>query len=142
MKKGVFFLCWYWLMLVATALFLFSLTAPNFVLLSWQPYWVWQTWMWSTFFDNRQLLAYTYIGLLLGLMCSYAGLLVVLWNQQTKIHTWIRKNTLRTVVYLVIGVAPLCLGMNGLSYDLFNYAFNAKMVIVYGANPHQQMQLC
>ncbi len=39
----------------------------------------------------------------------------------------------------VLGI--LVLGHNALSHDIFNYLFNAKMVLEYGSNPHVQTAL-
>lgn len=46
-----------------------------------------------------------------------------------KVFTWI----------VILGV--LLLGHNALSHDIFNYIFNAKMVLTYGADPHVKTAL-
>lgn len=47
--------------------------------------------------------------------------------------------------YLILALAiillPLLFSYNALSHDVFNYLFNAKMVVVYQANPHIQVAL-
>jgi hypothetical protein len=40
--------------------------------------------------------------------------------------------------FFIIVSLPLIVSYNALSYDLFNYIFNAKMVVEFGANPHLQ----
>jgi len=45
------------------------------------------------------------------------------------------------LIALVIILIPLLFSYNALSHDMFNYLFNAKMVLVYQANPHVQVAL-
>ncbi|MBU0578649.1 hypothetical protein KJ628_01565 [Patescibacteria group bacterium] len=120
----------YFLLLTIYAVFSYSLTAPNLVLTSWPPYWRFQTWMWSNFFNNRQLLTCSYLALLISLFITYFKI----------IKTWPKKQQISRWLPLLIA-SPLILSNNALSYDVFNYIFNAKMVVVYQANPHLQTAL-
>lgn len=126
-KRLLFPLLAYFLSLVAYAIFSYSLTAPNLILSNWEPYWEFQTWMWRTFFNDRVLLSQTYLGVLMVIVGAYFWLVHSLTQATPKLKSW-----------LVVGlmVAPLFLSNNALSYDVFNYIFNAKMVVVYQADPH------
>ena len=120
----------YFLLLVIYTIFSYSLTAPNLVLNSWPPYWRFQTWMWNNFFNNRQLLTYSYLILLVSLFMTYFRIIKI-WPKTRKMTWWLP----------LLITSPLILSNNALSYDVFNYIFNAKMVVVYQANPHLQMAL-
>jgi hypothetical protein len=120
----------YFLLIAVYTIFSYSLTAPNLVLTSWSPYWKFQTWMWNTFFNNRQLLTYTYLGLMSGVFINYFYL-IKNWPKKQKISWWLP----------LLIASPLVFSNNALSYDVFNYIFNAKMVVVYQANPHLQTAL-
>ncbi len=130
-KRSWFILLIWWLSWLVFALFSYSLTAPNLILTNWPPYWQFQTWMWQTFFNNRVLLTYTYIGILLTLFVVYTLMLVALSKQKIILKWW--------HVALTLGI--LLFANNALSYDVFNYIFNAKMVLIYHANPHIKVAL-
>lgn len=132
-KWLVFWLILYLASLIVYTIFSFSLTAPNLILSNWEPYWQFQTWMWRTFFNHRPLLTQTYVAVMAGLFVPYFGLITQLRKVSIK-HTpiWI-------IVLLLIG--PILFASTALSYDVFNYIFNAKMVWVYQANPHVQVAL-
>lgn len=121
----------YFIVLLVYAVFSYSLTAPNLIITSWPPYWQFQLWMWRTFFENHQLLTYTYIGLVAVLFGVYAGL--VRWLSTSGFK-------LTLITYLLV-LSPLLLAYNALSHDVFNYMFNAKMVRVYQADPHVKVAL-
>ncbi|PIR58596.1 MAG: hypothetical protein COU69_04710 [Candidatus Pacebacteria bacterium CG10_big_fil_rev_8_21_14_0_10_56_10] len=112
----------------------FSLTAPNLVLTGWPPYWQFQTWMWQTLFNNRPLLTGLFAVVAVWLVVSYGGLVMSL--VKAKLPGW-----RRLVIGWLVITAPLLVASNALSYDVFNYIFNAKMVLVYQANPHVQVAL-
>ena len=120
----------YFLLLVIYTVFSYSLTAPNLVLTSWSPYWQFQTWMWNSFFNNRLLLTNSYLILLISLFITYFNIIKI-WPKKQKMSWW---------VPLLIA-SPLIFSNNALSYDIFNYIFNAKMIVVYQANPHLQTAL-
>lgn len=124
------YLLFYFLLLIIYTVFSYSLTSPNLVLTSWTPYWRFQTWMWSNFFNNRQLLTYSYLALMIPLFVTYFKI----------IKSWPKKQNISWWLPLLIA-SPLVLSNNALSYDVFNYIFNAKMVVVYQANPHLQTAL-
>jgi len=133
MNKSTFWwLGLYVLLLTLYSLWSFSLTDPNLVLSSWSPYWQFQQWMWQTFFHHSQLLTGSFVLLMIGLCLTWSGLMQSL-------------TPLLRTRQLLIGVAivclPLCFSYNALSHDVFNYIFNAKIVVVYHQNPHQKVAL-
>ncbi len=133
----------YFLLLVIYTIFSYSLTAPNLVLSNWSPYWRFQTWMWANFFNNRQLLTGTYLILLVSLFMTYFRIIKI-WpkTQQGEWQSQRRYPGVKMVWWLPLLIAsPLVLSNNALSYDVFNYIFNAKMVVAYQANPHLQTAL-
>lgn len=114
--------------------FSFSLTDPNLVITTWEPYWNFQQWMWRTFFENSQLLSWTFGVIVTLLVISYLGMVIhLIKNKNYPVRVLIASFT------LVVGV--LFFSYNALSHDVFNYMFNAKMVMVYDADPHQQVAL-
>ncbi len=120
----------FFLLLIIFSLFSYSLTHPSLVLLGWQPYWNFQTWMWKTFYNNRQLLAYSYVGIVSLLFATY------LWILRTGERTKLKISWRQAAVAFAVIITPLIFSYNALSSDVFNYIFNAKMVLVYKANPH------
>lgn len=134
MIKRVYWLVGVYLIaLIAYAVFSYSLTAPNLILSSSSLFWDFQTWMWKTFFNDRQLLSTMYVGLMIVLFSIYS---LIVKNIKTI------EISKKVVVSTVIACAlPLLVANNALSYDVFNYIFNAKMVSVYQANPHLQVAL-
>lgn len=127
----------YFILLCAYSLFSFSLTDPNLVLSQWPPYWAFQQWMWQTFFHNSQLTTYAYLGLIGSLFAVYASVIRKL--QQSSLEY--EKTWKQYVVIYGLLILPLLFSYNALSHDVFNYIFNAKMVAVYQANPHQAVAL-
>lgn len=118
----------------------YSLTAPNLILSSWPPYWQWQLWMWRTFFNDRPLLANSYLAIVSAWWLVFAGLLWSLAQQNWQL-SWRGSSWGRWLLIAVIMISPLLLANNALSYDVFNYIFNAKMVVVFQANPHVKVAL-
>lgn len=121
----------YGLILAVYAWWTWILTAPNLILSHWQPYWQWQTWMWSTFYSQRNLIT----GLFLLLVVALFALFLLIVKKERFLSL---KNF---ALAWVIVITPLLFSFNALSFDVFNYIFNAKMVAVYQANPHQKVAL-
>lgn len=119
----------YFIFLVLFAIFSYGLTAPNLILSQNESFWRFQSLMWETFFNNRPLLIQVYSVLLGGLFLSFFGLLIALGKK------WAWKKFFLVFFLLII---PLLFSSTSLSYDVFNYIFNAKIAIVYGENPHIQ----
>ncbi len=119
------------------AVFSFSQTDPNLVLLNWSPYWQFQLWMWETFFKNPVLTAWSYGVLLSVLFSLYLLIIQKLERSSIEYEVGWKKGIL---IYGLL-LSPLLLSYNALSHDVFNYIFNAKMVVQYHANPHIQVAL-
>lgn len=119
------------------AIYSFSMTDPNLVLSTWQPYWEFQQWMWQTFFVNEQLLTITYASLIIILVGSHLGLVRSI--DRSRSFPTVSLN--RILLGLLALSLPLLVSYNALSHDVFNYMFNAKMVAIYQANPHVQVAL-
>jgi len=116
------------------AIFSYALTDPNLVLISWPPYWRFQQWMWQTFLHQRELLTQVYVLFITGFFVVY------LFGLKLTTHTQSLSSKKLLFAYL-LAVSPLFFSYNALSHDVFNYIFNAKMVLVYQANPHVQVAL-
>lgn len=130
MQRGLW-LSVYFLVLVLYAVFSYALTDPNLVLTGWAPYWQFQQWMWQTFFHHRPLLTGTYLLLI--------SLATISWWQLCR---QLQQASYRHVLLYSLGLAlPLLFSYNALSHDVFNYLFNAKMVVVYQQDPHQRVAL-
>lgn len=111
----------------AYTIFSYSLTDPNLVLTTWMPYWHFQTWIWETVFTNNVLLTQLYTILVVSLSVVYMIVITLLKkNEPVK-----RAHLLGYGLILVI----LLFSYNALSHDVFNYMFNAKIVVVYHNNP-------
>lgn len=124
----------YFLALSLYAIFSYSLTAPNLVLSQNPTFWHFQSYMWKTFFNNRQLLTQTYV----ALMILNFGTFFLFVSQLLKKQ----KLSFKTLaVFLAMLCLPLLISNNALSYDVFNYIFNAKMVSFYHVDPHVQVAL-
>lgn len=113
----------------AFTLLSFSLTDPNLVLSNNEWYWQFQIYMWRTFFDNPPFQGKVFSLLFLYIVSSYIYLMYVC----KKIE-----NIPKKIIYFLITAttALLFVSYNALSHDIFNYIFNAKMVLVYNLDPH------
>lgn len=141
------------------SVFSFSLTDPNLVISQADGYVAFQAWMWANFFNNPRLLTGTYIFLLSVAFGVYFLLYRRLKSHDTSLVTGrveacaLYRTTNFSVKYLfsstykkallffLLLILPLTFSYNALSHDVFNYMFNAKMVVEFGANPHEQVAL-
>ncbi len=130
----------YSLLLLVYAIYSYSMTAPNLVLSSNPVYWRFQTYMWETFFNNRPLLTYTYVVLITMIFGVYYILIKRITDCGLRVSN--RKSYfVNRIIVVLLAIAPLVLAINALSYDVFSYIFNAKMVTYYHANPHVSVAL-
>ena len=127
MKK--FLLISYFLLFVIFAIFSFVLTDPNLILLKSDYFISFQTYLWQNFLPMQNARTIFY-GVLIFLIFANYILILKNWSE-LNLHS--RKNFWK---FLIIISLPLVFSYNALSHDLFNYIFNAKMVIEFGANPH------
>ncbi len=119
---------------IAYAVWSYSLTDPNLVLTSWQPYWDLQQWLWKHIWQQPQLLTSIYEVLIFSLFGWYGYLLFFL----NKNHSIKISNLFASWLVLIL---VFVFSQNALSHDIYNYLFNAKMVLQYHANPHIQTAL-
>lgn len=127
-----FWLGLYWFVLVCYSFFSYSLTDPNLVLIDWQPYWNFQQFMWQTFFSNAQLLTATYLVLVVLVFGVFLQILRVLQRSSLEYQ----KQPLQLILLYGVIISPILFSYNALSHDVFNYIFNAKMLLLYDLNPH------
>lgn len=129
----------YFLLLVLYSFFTYGLTAPNLLLLNQDWFIKWQFWMWEQIFNQRDLAVKLYVNLIIALFFIY---LIILKKYSKQIFDFAHaKQIKKTLIIFLLIISPLVLSFNALSYDVFNYIFNAKMVLVYQANPHQKTAL-
>lgn len=122
----------YLLLLLVYAVFSFSFTDPNLVFTSNELYWQFQSFMWRTFFSNERLQATLYSLLVISLSIAW----VWLAHDLKTLHKKGQLTMKRGFLVLMLASLPLIFSYNALSHDVFNYMFNAKMVIEYGKDPH------
>lgn len=117
----------YLFFLISFAIWSYSLVHPSLVLTNFAPYCNFQQWMWQTFYSQRLLLVIAYLVIFIGLWVSF-------YYWQKSLPKKISRRSL--LLLLAIICLPLLISHNALSADIFNYLFNAKMVVVYQQNPH------
>ncbi len=127
MKK--FWLISYFFLFVIFALFSFVVADPNLILLKYDWFVNFQTYLWKNVLPLQSFRTVFFFVLVVLIFANY---LLILKNFE-KLNLNSRKNFWQ---FLIIISLPLILSYNGLSHDLFNYIFNAKMVVEYGTNPH------
>jgi hypothetical protein len=129
---------WWWLGMPLAALaywvWSFTLTDPNLVFTSWAPYWQFQQWAWQLGrFAEWQ--AWWYV----AIVGVWWFVTAQLWRASSasepnttprSVPAWLSSVCLVATLLILVG------SNNALSHDLFNYLFNAKMVMVYGHDPH------
>ena len=125
----------YFLSLVLYSFLSYSLTDPNLVLSSWTPYWHWQQWMWQNIWQEPVKQTWLFGANFAFLFGSYFWLITAIQSLKQSLN-WKHVGLL-----IAICTAPLFFSYNALSHDVFNYIFNAKMVVTYHQNPHQHVAL-
>ncbi len=125
--------------LIGYSIWSYGLTDPNLVLINWEPYWQFQQWAWQTFFHNRPMQTITYVVLISLLFVNYGVITWLFRKLELKMETF-KKFLVAMGIYLFV-ISPLLFSYNALSHDVFNYIFNARMVIEYQANPHSEVAL-
>src|SRR5690606_27208339 len=101
----------------------------NLTLINWAPFTVWQAQRWNELLSP------------VALAQQYSGVVFVWWAAFIAVLLWLRAGyTLgkQKVVWclLALTIGGLLVGHNAQSRDIYNYLFNAKMVMEYGADPH------
>ncbi|MBU1033776.1 hypothetical protein KKI22_02380 [Patescibacteria group bacterium] len=121
----------YFFLFVVFAIFSFVLTDPNLTLLNLNFFVSLQTYLWQHVLPLQNFRTIFYGVLIILIFINY---LLILKNWHD-LKLDVRQNFWK---FLIIVSLPLIFSYNALSHDLFNYIFNAKMIIEYGANPHVQ----
>ena len=109
------------------AFYSYALLDPNLVLNSHPLYWQFQQFMWSLGYHQRFLSLLIYTGII--------TLLIVSWKCIASSALHLRKSVLITALFF------LCVAHPALSHDVFNYMFNAKMLVKYQLDPHVHVAL-
>lgn len=124
----------YFILYLVFAIFSFVLTDPNLILLKADWFLNFQTFLWRNILPLQNLRTVFFFFLLILIFLNY---LLILKNW-SKLNLDSRQNFWR---FLILISLPLVISYNALSHDLFNYIFNAKMVVEFGANPHLKTAL-
>lgn len=143
----------YVLFILFYSLWTYTQTDPNLLLLNWQPYINFQNWMWQV---NDQFVTISYVAILVGLFMTYWLILREIKDKKSKIKniffesltkifpsflTNHKSQTTNHLQFFVPILVILLVSYNALSHDIFNYIFNARMVLKYGADPHVRTAL-
>jgi hypothetical protein len=121
------------LLLFIYSVYSFSQTDPNLVLSSSFTFWDFQQSMWQLGYHNRPTSTLIYVSIIVGLFLIYRLILTQLKNKAL--------GPRQAAIIFLLSIAALLPSYPGLSHDIFNYIFNAKMVVEYRANPHIQVAL-
>ena len=137
-KKLLFWLILIFLVNLFYCWWSYFLTDANLVISQYQVYYQWQTQMWQFLLNNRQTVANIFILITLAQFAIYVATILQL-SKLRIVAKRIELNKL-AIVWLII-ISPLIFSYNALSHDVFNYMFNARMVIKYHADPHVKVAL-
>lgn len=112
----------------------YALVDTNLTLFSNPMFTRWQASRWDDLVQP-DLIAWQYAGVVLALWSGFLMFLarLSLMGKSIKFQT--------VAMALGVSVFLLMLAQNPLSRDIYNYLFNAKMVVAYQANPHLQSAL-
>ncbi|MBI5151232.1 MAG: hypothetical protein HZA34_01530 [Candidatus Pacebacteria bacterium] len=127
MKRLIAYIC----VLLSTlgyVVYSYSQLDPNLVLSSFGPYWRFQEMMWQMGYHQRDLSAVYFTVIILFFF-------VGAWMAYTSLQEHEKWSLFFTVIVLMF------VAHNALSHDIFNYMFNARMVVKYQADPHVRVAL-
>lgn len=100
----------------------------NLVLTSIPTYWDLQQWLWQVLLPKNNLIVKIFILLIILFFIAYLGILLT-----AKKIVFSKKEL---IIALILIFVPFLIAHNALSHDIFNYIFNAKIVVDYRGNPH------
>jgi len=144
---------------VLYSVFSFSLTDPNLVLFQATWYQNFQQYMWEVFFKNPVVLTTAYLALIVAGFAIYVAIYRRFHSKDSlalaeRVEEYALYRTThfslkyifsrmysKAFIFFILLVVPLTFSYNALSHDVFNYMFNAKMVVEYKVNPHEQVAL-
>ena len=101
---------------------------PNLVISSFPPYWNLQQQLWQIGYHQRDFSSVLFAGLMVLMSVSVVGVLRFFTEQKKK-------------RFFIFAILILIFSHNALSHDIFNYLFNARMVVTYQTNPHTHIAL-
>ncbi len=119
----------YLFLILLWTIFSFVLTDPNLILINNRSYVDWQQFLWQNILPNNCLRVGIYLTLIVALIINYLYL-IKFWPKKIKF------SDKKIIITLLILISVLLISYNALSHDVFNYIFNARILIKYGANPH------
>lgn len=128
----------YWVLLWIYAIWSYSLVDPNLTLWSNETFINFTSSLQQVLLSNRTWLTLIFGILVVAMWVLYLSILRL--TTQLSIN-YSKKLSIKLFFLGIIFILPLLLTYNALSHDIFNYIFNARMVIEYQANPHQQVAL-
>ena len=129
----------YFVVGVGYLLWSYLLTDGNLILTQWSVYWQWQLSMWQLARELPQIVNQGYLTLVVILYLLY--FLIIRFVPDFSVTLRSPKLLFKLVGIWSVIILPLIFAYNAHSHDLFNYIFNARMVVEYQANPHEQVAL-
>lgn len=112
------------------SIFSYVFADTNLVLNSNPWYWNAQQWLWHNILPNNNLL----VAIFASLIILFFGLYLAILYLAKKNNKLFSKREL--ILFMTLIFVPFLFAHNALSHDIFNYIFNAKVVLEYGDNPH------
>lgn len=122
MKRTLFFLGLFLTALIAFSVYSYALVDPNLVLSQNDSFWRFQQFMWQIGYHQPDLRTLLYV----MIVCC----LVVTWRFVSNAQARVKRFGLGACILILFFAHP------ALSHDVFNYMFNARMIIEYGLDPH------
>jgi hypothetical protein len=128
-RFGVLLLVVWGLVITCLAWWSYAFLDLNLTLSTWGPYVTWQAYRWND------------LQFPLLIAQQYAAMVLVWWIVFLAVILWIRKGSSPGKIWVIGGLVALAVGgllagHNAQSRDIYNYLFNAKMVVQYQADPH------
>jgi len=130
LRPFFYFLTFYLFLFLIWTIFSFVFTDPNLILINNESFINWQKFLWENILPNTYLRTGIYLTLVTSLIINYLYL-IKFWPKK------INFSDKKILFFLIILFLILLFSYNALSHDVFNYIFNARMLIKYGANPHR-----
>jgi hypothetical protein len=118
----------YPLVIFLYAIYSFALTDPNIIYSNNRVFMGFQQFMWGIGYEHRLLSSLIYLSLICLIFVIYFYTLHQIKNKKFSIKT--------ATKILLVSIVILIFSNPALSHDIFNYIFNARMIVDYGANPH------
>lgn len=114
--------------LLLYAIYSFALTDPNIIYSNNGIFLEFQQFMWGIGYGNRPLSSLIYLALIILIFSIYFYTI-----RQIKIK---KLSTSSATKILLVSIVILIFSNPALSHDIYNYIFNARMLVDLGANPH------